>query len=110
MPSRLVLGYNINNELSSMKLLVPTAGPTPAKEKAEYLSKLACNLEAEIIILHIVRDGNEKAGKDAFEIIENQCNKDKVKVKSIIERGEIIPTIDKVAESENVDSGKMAGG
>jgi nucleotide-binding universal stress UspA family protein len=86
-----------------MKLLVPTAGPTPAKEKAEYISKLACNLEAEMIILHIVKDGNEQAGKEAFEIIEKQCSKDNVKVKSIIERGEIIPTIYQVAESENVD-------
>jgi nucleotide-binding universal stress UspA family protein len=86
-----------------MKLLVPTAGPVPAAEKAEYVSKLACSLEAEMIVLHIVQDNNEKAGKEAFGIFENQCNKDNIKIKTITEQGEITPTITKVAEAENVD-------
>ena len=86
-----------------MKLLVPTAGPLPAREKAEYISKLAYNLEADIIVLHIVKDRNEDAGKEAFEIIEKQCGQDKVNVKSMIEHGEVIPTISKVATAEDVD-------
>lgn len=86
-----------------MKLLVPTAGPVPAREKAEYVSKLACSLEAEIIVLHIVKDNNEEAGKEAFKIFENQCNKENLKLKTIIEKGEIIPSISKVASQENAD-------
>jgi nucleotide-binding universal stress UspA family protein len=90
-------------KVSIMKLLVPTAGPVPAREKAEYVSKLACSLEADIIVLHIVKDDNDEAGKEAFKIFENQCNKESLKLKTIIEKGEIIPSISKVADEENAD-------
>ncbi len=86
-----------------MKLLVPTAGPKPAREKAEYISKLACSLEAEMVVLHIVQKDNKEAGKEAFNIFENQCNKEKIKIKTIIEKGKVVPTITKVAKSEDVD-------
>jgi len=86
-----------------MKLLVPTAGPVPARENAEYISKLACSLEAELIVLHIVKDNKEEAGKEAFKIFENQCNKENIKIKTIIEKGDVIPTISKVAEAEDVE-------
>ena len=86
-----------------MKLLVPTAGPVPAKEKAEYISKLAHSLEAELIVLHIAQDNNKKPGKEAFKIFENQCNKENIKLTTLIEEGEVVPTISKVADAENVD-------
>ncbi len=53
-----------------MKLLVPTAGPEPAKERAEYISRLACSLEAEMVVLHIVKNNNEEAGEEAFKIFK----------------------------------------
>lgn len=86
-----------------MKLLVPTAGPEPAREKVKYVSKLACSLGAELIVLHIVKDNNEQPGKEAFEIFENQCNKDNVKINTLFKEGEIIPTISKVADDEGAD-------
>ena len=86
-----------------MKLLIPTAGPVPAKEKAEYVSKLACSLDAELLVLHIVKNNDETPGLKAFKIFKNQCNKDNIKLKTLIEHGEIVPTISKVADSENVD-------
>lgn len=89
--------------MSSMKLLIPTAGPVPARENAEYISKLACSLEAELVVLHIIKDNNQEAGKEAFKIFENQCNKENIKIKTIIENGEVIPSISKVAEAEDVE-------
>jgi nucleotide-binding universal stress UspA family protein len=86
-----------------MKLLIPTAGPVPAREKAEYVTKLACSLGAELYVLHIVKDGDETPGKEAFKIFENQCNKDNIKLKTIIEDGEIVATISKVAEDNDID-------
>ena len=86
-----------------MKLLVPTAGPVPAREKAEYVSKLACSLGAEMVVLHIVQNNNEEAGQEAFKIFENQCNKENITIKTITEKGEVIPAISKVVEEENVD-------
>jgi nucleotide-binding universal stress UspA family protein len=86
-----------------MKLLVPTAGPVPAQEKAEYISKLACSLEAEMIVLHIVQNNNKEAGQEAFKIFENQCKKDNIKIKTIIKEGDVVPTISKVVDEENVD-------
>jgi nucleotide-binding universal stress UspA family protein len=86
-----------------MKLLVPTAGPKPAREKAEYVSKLACSLGADLIILYIVKDNNEQPGKEAFEIFGNQCTKDNVTIKTLFKEGEIIPTISEVADEESAD-------
>ncbi|MCK5559056.1 MAG: universal stress protein [Thermoplasmata archaeon] len=86
-----------------MKLLVPTAGPVPAQEKAEYISKLACSLEAEMIVLHIVQNNNKEPGKEAFKIFEDQCEKDNIKIKTIIKEGEVVPTISKVVDEEGVD-------
>ena len=86
-----------------MKLLVPTAGPEPARENAEYIALLACSLEAEMIVLHITQNNNEQPGKDAFKIFENQCNKNNIKISTIIEKGEVVPAISKVADSEDVD-------
>lgn len=86
-----------------MKILIPTAGPEPAREKAEYVAKLASSLEAEMIVLHIVQNNNEKPGKEAFKIFENQCNKSKIKLKTVIKDGEIVPAISKVADEESAD-------
>ncbi len=86
-----------------MKILVPTAGPEPASEKAEYISKLASSLEAEIIALHITQNNDEKPGKEAFKIFENQCNKDNIKIKTLIKDGDVVPIISKVADEEDVD-------
>ncbi len=86
-----------------MKLLIPTAGPVPAREKAEYVSKLACSLGAELLVLHIVQNNDEQPGHEAFKIFKNQCKKDKVKLKTIIERGEIVASITKVADSQKAD-------
>jgi len=86
-----------------MKLLIPTAGPVPAKEKAEYVSKLACSLDAELLILHIVKNDDEKPGLEAFKIFEKQCKKDSIDYKTKIEHGEIVHAISKVAEEEEVD-------
>ena len=36
-----------------MKILVATAGPVPAKKKAEYIVNIAKRLDAGIIALHI---------------------------------------------------------
>ena len=86
-----------------MKLLVPTAGPVPAAEKAEYVSKLASSLEAELLVLHIVQNGDETPGKEAFKIFEKQCKKDDIKLITVIEKGEIVPIISKVAQENDVD-------
>ncbi len=86
-----------------MKLLIPTAGPIPAKEKAEYISKLANSLKAELIVLHIVQNNDESPGKKAFKIFENQCKKDKIKLQTVIDHGEIVVTISKIANKYDVD-------
>jgi nucleotide-binding universal stress UspA family protein len=86
-----------------MKLLVPTAGPVPAREKAEYISKLACSLEAEMIILHIAQNKDSKPGEEAFEIFKNQCNKDNIKMKTVIKEGDVVQSISEVAKENDVD-------
>ena len=42
-----------------MKILATTAGPVPAKNKAEYIVNIAKRLGADVIALHIMK-GEER--------------------------------------------------
>lgn len=86
-----------------MKLLVPTAGPKPAEEKADYIFNIAKMLEAEIIAIHISDREDSTEGQEALEIFTKEANKNDVKITTQMKTGEIVSVISEVAESENVD-------
>lgn len=86
-----------------MKLLVPTAGPKPAEEKADYIFNIAKMLEAEIIAIHISDREGSTEGQEALEIFTKEANKNDVKITTHMKTGEIVSVISEVAESENVD-------
>lgn len=94
-------------EISYLKILVPTAGPAPAKEKAEYIMKLANRLHSEVLALHIVksREDNEKLeqGNEALKIFEDAGIQHNIKVNTFLQEGELLPTIIKFAEENDVD-------
>lgn len=100
-------------EISYLKLLVPTAGPAPAMEKADYIMKLATRLHAEILALHIVKNKEDKAkcdqGTEALQIFEQMGIKYNIKVNTFLVEGELIPTIIKYAEDNEVDLIVMGG-
>ena len=86
-----------------MKLLVPTAGPKPAEEKADYIFNIAKMLEAEIIAIHISDREDSIEGQEALEIFTKEANKNDVKITTHLKTGEIVSVISEVAESETVD-------
>jgi len=49
-----------------MKMLVPTAGPKPAQENANYILDMASKLKAEVAVLHILDIGEFDEGRNAI--------------------------------------------
>lgn len=94
-------------EISYLKLLVPTAGPAPAMEKAEFIMKLASRIHAEVLALHIVKDRTDKEkcdeGNRALQIFEETGIKYNIKVSNFLEEGELLNTIIKFAEDHEID-------
>ena len=86
-----------------MKLLVPTAGPLPAEEKADYVMSIAKMLEAEVIALNISDSKDSPEGKKALEIYQKEADKAGVKITTQLKSGDLISVISQIAESENVD-------
>jgi len=87
-----------------MKILIATAGPVPAKKKAEYIVNIAKRLDAELIALHILREEQAKAkGEEALEIFAQAGQEAHVNVAKVLEKGDIVPTIVKSAEKEGAD-------
>ena len=85
-----------------MKILIPTAGPLPAKENAEYIANIATRLGAELIALHVLQE-EEQAGKgeEALNLFSETGQNVQVKVTKILRKGEIVSTIIEVAEQES---------
>ena len=87
-----------------MKFLVPTAGPEPAKERADYILTIAKNFGAELAVLHIAEEGeNQETGKEALKIFEEAGTKADIQVKTHFKEGNVVKTLSEFAESENVD-------
>ena len=86
-----------------MKLLVPTAGPLPAEEKADYVMNIAKMLEAEVIAINISDNKDSPEGQEALDIYTQEAEKFGVKITTQRKAGDVISVISKVAESENVD-------
>ena len=95
------------SEISFLKILVPTAGPAPAREKAESIMKLASRLHAEVVGLHIVKCITDKEkcdeGNTALKIFEDTGIRYNIKVSNFLEEGELLPTIIKFAEDNDID-------
>ena len=87
-----------------MKILAATAGPVPAKKKAEYIVNIAKRLGAGLIALHILGDEQANAkGEQALDIIVQAGQEAHVNVARVLEKGDIVPTIVKSAEKEGAD-------
>jgi nucleotide-binding universal stress UspA family protein len=90
-------------EERTMKILVPTAGPVPAAEKANYIVEIANKLKADIIVLHILDLAEESEGQKALAIFEDLAGEAGVKVKTILKEGNVVPTIVDTAEDEKAN-------
>ncbi len=76
-----------------MKILVPTAGPEPARTNALRIIRIAKRFDAEIIVVHIRDQGESREGDMALEIFSKIATDEKVEHKLIPAIGEISSTI-----------------
>ena len=86
-----------------MKMLVPTAGPKPAKENADYILEMASKLKAEVAVLHILDVGEFDEGRNALDIFEETSKRFAVKVETYMKEGKIVPTICEFARDIDAD-------
>jgi len=85
-----------------MKILVPTAGPVPAKEKADYIVNIAKRIGAELKVLHILKEGEgSEKGEEAFNLFSEAGQKAQVNVSKILKKGDMVSAIIKSAEEES---------
>ena len=86
-----------------MKLLVPTSGPEPARERADYILSIAKNFGAEVAVLHIAEPGEDHThGNEALKIFEEAGKRNEVPVTTHLKEGKVVDILSSFAEEENV--------
>ena len=86
-----------------MRILVPTAGPVPAAENANYILEIAQKLKADVTVLHILDLAETDAGGEAFKIFQDLGEDLGLKVKTILKEGNVVPTIVDSADDEQAN-------
>ncbi len=93
--------------ISYLRILVPIAGPVPARDNAERIMRLANRLHAEVLALNIVNSLENKSkfeeGIEALKIFEDTAIKYNVKINTFIKEGELLETIISFAEDHDPD-------
>lgn len=86
-----------------LKILVPTAGQTAAKDTAEYAMQVASTLDADVIALHVIKPGNSKeAGELSLEYFINAGRDYDVNVETEFREGGVIRQIVDYAQEREV--------
>lgn len=83
----------MEKEELKMRILVPTAGPVPAAENANYILEIARKLNADVTVLHILDLAETDAGEQALKIFKDLGDELGVKVNTILKEGNVVPTI-----------------
>ena len=87
-----------------MKILVPTAGPVPAREKADYIVNIAKGLGADLTVLHILKEEEQgEKGEEAFNLFSQAGQKAEVNVTKLSNKGDVVSSIVECAEKESAD-------
>ena len=85
-------------------MMVPTAGPFPAKQNARYILGMAKRLRAQVLVVHIRDKGESREGGDVALDIFNRTAEDMgITIETIPAMGEIAQTIIELAKFHDVD-------
>jgi len=85
-----------------MKILVPIAGLPPARYSVEYIIRIARNLHADIVVLHVYTDSSPAPdAREAFDTFAEAAAGCGLSVQSRIQRGSVVETIVSVAEGSD---------
>ena len=85
------------------KILVPTAGPEPARKNAKEIVKFAKKFDSEIIVVHIRDQGESREGDMALDIFDKIAREEGVEHQLVPAIGEISSTIIGQAKYHDVD-------
>jgi len=102
--------------ISYLRFLVPTAGPIPARERAEDIIHIAQKLNAQLFILHIITPEFEdnvikkQEGYEALKIFRTTAEGRNVRITEVLQEGEIVPRIIQFAEEQSIDLIIMGAG
>ena len=91
------------DDFTYLKIMVPTSGPVPAQENAEYILNIAKKLNAEVIVLHIRDVGESREGDLALDIYDKISKDVGVRVRLVPAIGEVSQTIIEMAKFEDAD-------
>lgn len=89
-----------------MKVLVPTAGPTPASRSADFIAGLCKDIDAEMVVIHVRSKDTkltEKEEREALRIFENAAKQAEVKVRTRLVEGDVVRSILDAADKDSVD-------
>ncbi len=91
------------------RILVPTSGYIPAKERGDAIIQVAKNLDAEVYVVHI-RDPNylittskESEGWSALRVFEEKGREAGVKVTAFYTSGDLVDSLKRFAEEHKAD-------
>jgi nucleotide-binding universal stress UspA family protein len=102
--------------ISYLKILVPTAGPLPARERAEDVIHIAYKLNAGLVIMHILSpvtakdDLKRQEGEEALEIFKNSAERRGMKIETVLAEGELVNSIIEYSMENNIDLIVMGAG
>ena len=91
------------------KIMVPTSGYLPAKERGSYIIDVAKRLGADVEVVHIrdpdtvIATTKEGEGRKALALFEEIGKEEGVNVSSYYVAGELVPTLVKFAKDHKVD-------
>ncbi len=86
------------------KILVPTANAASAYETAEYVMAIAKALDAELHVLHVMRDESEiETAEASLKVFELASEEPGVRVKGSLRVGNVVHEIVDYAEKNEID-------
>jgi nucleotide-binding universal stress UspA family protein len=91
------------------KILVPTSGYIPAKERGDAIIDVAKRLGADVVVVHIRDPKTHDASSDgsegwaALKLFEEKGKSKGVGVKSYLATGELIPTLKRFTDEHRPD-------
>jgi nucleotide-binding universal stress UspA family protein len=102
-------GASIMKNISYLKVLVPTAGPVPARERADDIMRIARNLNSELVIIHILTPEHvnnslkRSEGEEALEIFVEAAGRKGIRISTELIEGEVVKSIIDYSEANGID-------
>lgn len=91
------------DDIKYLKIMVPTSGVVPAEQNARYILKMARNLRAEVLVVHVRDQGEDREGDLALDVFDKVSKEIGVRVELKPAIGEISRTLIEIAKIEEVD-------